>query len=608
MKRLIVFSATGLVIAMTTVLLIRLGPGVAPAQADNPPPLPIPAEQLAAAERLRFELKWNEAIVLLREVVRRQAEDRASAAKAQARIGKYLLDKGTVEEARSELNYVLDVFGDVSEAVFWARVYLIDVMFASNELAQAEEWATQLADDVTLSPQQRAWGQVKLAEVDLARGFQDIAARKLSDVLRAAGDQTEEPHNWARVRLAELATHNWEPNRAVALADAVVADHGVGKATDQQTVWALYWKSRCTSDFAEATTSLSMGLALAQGRYPDLAFCLEMELGEVCRKAGQYVESLPHYQAAFFHAGQYNPPEQELDFAYLQLGSMLRHLGMKERGLAWLRMGINNPGRLSPSDEMLSARMLSFMTPAESEVWLAFVGDPTGHPDPIRPYVIKEFGTDTAIPTVASPATASRAKYWLGRLYVAEKAWPKAIVALKEASAIADNDRSRGEALTWLAISFNEHHDIPLAMQAADEAANAWRTVITTTENDGDAHYAIDMLAFSYSYNGWEAAMIDALERLVGELSVDRQPSRACFARFRLIETYRSRGRDEQAMSLGEESFAMFLDRPFGRAHGELCRRMGGTLIRLYEKNGNSAKAAAVLSEIEARWPRPDAE
>lgn len=50
MKRLIVFSATGFVIAMTTVLLIRLGPGVAPAKAEDSLVTMSPAERQAFAD------------------------------------------------------------------------------------------------------------------------------------------------------------------------------------------------------------------------------------------------------------------------------------------------------------------------------------------------------------------------------------------------------------------------------------------------------------------------------------------------------------------------------------------------------------------------------
>jgi len=573
--------------------------------------MPTPAEQLAQAEQLRFQLKWDEAIALLREVVARQQEDRASAAKAQARIGKYLLDKGKAEEARPELNLVLDAFGDVGEAVFWARVHLIDVMLAGNELTQAEAWATQLADDVTLSPQQRAWGQVKLAEVDLAQGFQDIALRKFSEVVGAVGGETAEPHNWARVRLAELATQNWSPDKALAIADAIVADHGVGRASDQQVVWALLWKGRALTNKGQseaAVESLSMAHAVAHGRYPDLAYEGEMELGETYRKANKHEEALPHYQAAFSIASKAGLPESSLDRARLQVGSELRHLGMKERGLAWLRSGIEDPARLTGMDELLSRRAVSFMQPEEAESWLAFMADPTGQPDPLQAYVVNEFGRGVPSPTAASPAAVSRAKYWLGRLYVAEKAWPKAIAAFEEALAAADTDGARGQALTWLTISLNKQGDASAAMLTVEKAAEAWRSVIATTDRDGDAHYAIDMLTFSFEYNGWLNGMYDALERLVVELSVDSQPSRACFARFRLMDEYAEHGRPGRAVRLGEESFYLFCDRPFGYGHRHLCFRIGGLLRKLYEKAGDPAKAAAITSEMKSRWPRPDEE
>ena len=353
MKRLIVFSATGFLIVATIVLLMRVGPGASPAKAQDPPPMPTPAEQLAQAEQLRFQLKWDEAIALLREVVARQQEDRASAAKAQARIGKYLLDKGKAEEARPELNLVLDAFGDVGEAVFWARVHLIDVLFASNELTQAEAWATQLADDVTLSPQQRAWGQVKQAEVDLERCAKEIAAERLSDLVQAAGDQTSEPHNWARVRLAQIATQAGIADEAIAIADAIVADHGNDKATDQQVVWGLIWKGRALAQkgqYEATVASLSMAGAVSQGKYPDLTYETEMQLGETYRQDNKHVAAWQHYERAFSVGASVSLSEHQLDHACLQVGSELRHLGMRERGIAWLRMAIKDPAGFTGMD------------------------------------------------------------------------------------------------------------------------------------------------------------------------------------------------------------------------------------------------------------------
>lgn len=606
MKRLIILSASVLLIAVLSVLVMRGGPGAVPAQAQDPPSMPTPAEQLVQAEQLRFQLKWDEAIGLLGQVVGRQAEDRASAAMAQVRIGKYLLDQGKVDEARPEVDQVLGVFGDVRDAAFWARVYQVDVRLAKNELDEAAVLAAQIADDASLSPQQRTWGQVKRAEVDLAQGFQDIAARKLSDLVRAAGNQTSEPHNWARVRLAQIAAQNWTPAQAIQTANAVVNDHGAGKATDQQVIWALYWRAKAlmrTSAYVEAAEALRMAQSVAAGRYPDLEFRVGMELGETCRLNGKHSDALSHYQSAHSQATAAGLGEQDTDWAILQIGSELRHLGMRDRGIAWLRTAIRDPSALEGMDQTVSDRMVSFMSAAEARAWHDYLLDPAAKTDPTAVFVQTEFRTSPPQPSLVVPDKPYERRYWLGRLLEEQRRWQEATESLQAALSVASTSYQRGEALSHLAFCHAETTGRGAALSAALQAKEQWLADINNAGPDGDAHYALHMVGFTFEANGFTAQMFKALEAAKATIDADTFPSRAMYVRYCLVREYYEYERLGEAKAVAEESLARFLDHPFPDHHADFCTLIGDLLIQIHTRAGDLTAASGVESQLRQRWP-----
>jgi hypothetical protein len=129
-----------------------------------------PAEQLAVAVDLRAHLQWIQAVDILREAAGRGAEDAASAAMAQARLGQYLVEKGDPVAGEQELLRVPQVFPDSVVAIRWSRVCLIDALSAQGRLDEARAAADDLFSQSHDDPQTRAWSRLKKAEIGCGLG------------------------------------------------------------------------------------------------------------------------------------------------------------------------------------------------------------------------------------------------------------------------------------------------------------------------------------------------------------------------------------------------------------------------------------------------------
>src|SRR5690606_10082799 len=103
------------------------------------------------------------------EAVARRAEDEASAALAQCRLGEYRLGMAMPKQAEEELLKVEERFPNQHEAINWARLSLIDAYRFQDKVDQAEAVGQALLADQGASAKQRAWCRVKLGSLLSAR-------------------------------------------------------------------------------------------------------------------------------------------------------------------------------------------------------------------------------------------------------------------------------------------------------------------------------------------------------------------------------------------------------------------------------------------------------
>src|SRR5262249_55196807 len=156
------------------------------------------------------------------------------------------------------------------------------------------------------------------------------------------------------------------------------------------------------------------------------------------------------------------------------------------------------------------------------------------------------------------------------------------------------------EALTRLVGSKRRTHTVTEqeARTIARQAADLWRAQITSVSYEGDAHYFIDMLTFSYAQNGWPGGGQKELKRLVDNLSADIYPSRACFARFRLAQEYAASKKYDAAITVLQEGLALFIDRPFPAFHDDLCAKLYFLLAFCQRERGDTAAAGQTIDAV----------
>ncbi|HPU28399.1 MAG TPA: hypothetical protein PK458_19650, partial [Phycisphaerae bacterium] len=99
---------------------------------------PTLAKLLQQAADLKAQSQWDRALEALAQAVTRAEEDRPSAALAQVRLGQYRLEMALLPQAEEELLKVAQQFPDQSEAINWARLFLIDTYRFQARPDQAE--------------------------------------------------------------------------------------------------------------------------------------------------------------------------------------------------------------------------------------------------------------------------------------------------------------------------------------------------------------------------------------------------------------------------------------------------------------------------------------
>ncbi len=691
-----------------TVLLISavglLGPRPAQVRAEEQSVPPTLAELLQQAADLKAQSQWDRALEALAQAVTRAEEDRPSAALAQVRLGQYRLEMALLPQAEEELLKVAQQFPDQSEAINWARLFLIDTYRFQTKPDQAEAAGQALLSDASALPIQQAWCRVKLgsllselqrlddavavlegldfitlpqadfgplvagqfhrAEILMKRGAGVEAAPLLHQVISmAAGDTHAPTRNWARVRLAEVLTHQSRFDEAIQACDAVLTDHAAGRADDRQAIWALVWKSRSqmlsnqVASMAEAPAAARMAVALAvESSHPDLGYESHCLLGEVysrlsseadrlvkaggsayvsspvaqlveeARRAQNYVhegewgpllvEAMDHYGTAMTLARDSRLGQDREAAARLQYATRMRHLGMGSKAIATLRIGIADPARLTNAEGPLAQAIGSLMDREQAEAWHVYLIDPQRHADPTASIVAAEFGTPAPAAS-GQPTTDQFGRfYWLGRLYLEQSRFAGAIEKFQMAEGAATTAGQRAEAKLGQARAYRgQAHALRLngnrdharlsmmhGYQVAGSAVPDWLEV-AMTGSEGDAHYATEKAVFGYGiFQRREEALQTAEEFLTRLILAQAEPSKVAFAQYMKLQALAWNSRFEEAIDLAFQIDSEHADSP--RAVVERIRV--AALLRAsgyYARIGQAEAGHNLLDTIQARHP-----
>lgn len=294
-------------------------------------------EPLAEAEALREQGRWQEALDVLLDVVNDQDADAATSELAGVRTGRYLIEMVGIPAAATQLQNVRADMQDEARSALWANAFMADVL-------------------------------VNTVSVD----------------------------------------------GAMDLCDGVVKDRVTGAADKQQAVCASIWHGWAlllSEGPEEALASFQMAGGVASEDHPALVHEADFLSGEACRMLGElawqqnqdgetrglaHQQALRHYLSAFKQAESLGLGETEIDRARLQAASEMHHLGMREKGIAFLRVGIDNPANPTTADSYLIARMVLFMWSPEDEQWQAYQNDPASYPDPTATWVREGLATVSA--------------------------------------------------------------------------------------------------------------------------------------------------------------------------------------------------------------------
>ena len=564
------------------------------------------------AESLRGELKWDEAISLLRQVVARRGEDEALAAKAQVRIGKMLIDANRVDEAPVELSAVMNDFANRPRAVKRARVFLIEVAQRRGELTKADTDARQLLADSAGDPEFQIWARTKLAEIKVSQGRQLETLSELEGIVADAQASFPEPCNWARVLMLNVLSEKYMPQRALDVADAIVPDHATGRSSDEQLATALIWKGRTflkQNDFASARDALFTALALAGSSHPYMAHECRHELGHVFRREAEdtsqsqlHEQALTHYLAARDIAKLHQLGVGRVTRNTVLIAKELVSLGMRNRAIATLRKEIGNPASLGSSGRVLAGAVAELLPTEQAARWHDYLANPGVVADPTAVMVQTEFGESPSPPT--GPVTDLFIRhYWRARLADRERYYEQAAQLYQAAFDAGANPGEKGEALTGLTRIVLRTQGKASAIAVAEQAAAIWRDEAVRSTYEGNTHYAVDMLMKSYEHAGHRERGIAALEQLVTTISATERPAEACYLRTRLTGEFAEQQDWAKARALAEETLGLFLDHPFAKTHAQQCGSLLLLLSSVCVQQRDFACAEQAIATLASRWP-----
>jgi tetratricopeptide (TPR) repeat protein len=631
---------------------------------------------LAPLAELEAQAKWDEAVELLRSLIANPGSDRATAAVAQWRLGECYLLMDKPEQAVAELEKVARQYPSEAATINSARLTMIDALVALGKRPEATALARQLVTDAAagkLSDTQAAWAKAKLGRLlrqteeegeaitmlkaikglklaDPAPGFEASVA--LGEIYDSTGWSAEalaevEPvvadpraddrmRNAARVVVMNVHQFKRRLDEAIRLADGIIADHAAGKASRLQLGRALDIKGRALrrrNEFDKARAAYRQLIeAVGDAPYPypkpeGLSYAVVglVETVRACREEiatlkpeeknrrdrleAQAVEWL---RAAFERAKAAGASPDQLDGLRLPIAEEFRNLGMSDRAVAWLRMGIEDPARFSEADKKLAERIGSYLNASAAEAWYEYLLDPAPHPDPTQAVAEACFGVVPPRPSSATVDSAFDRLFWLASLRDSQKRYDDAIAIYVQARTAATGPRDRARALTALAQCYlrsragdtrtleEQQNRLGLAREAADQAAELWRGVVragTGPETHAPIESAIETYMRVMSFD----RALSWAESVVREADARTTPSKAAFARFQLARVYAAHRRWQDAARSAEDVYREFAptDRPDVFT---VCALAMLQAAAFYAQAGDRTRAMAALDDLEAKW------
>lgn len=584
----------------------------------------------------------------------RRAEDEVSAAVAQLRLGEYRLRMAMPAKAEAELRKVPSDFPQEIELVGASRVHLIDALNFQGRIEAAMAAADDLARDKQMLDKHRAWAGVKMADLLLAEGrfaeaetelgfldalgwspgtagpkakagvsrgemlLQQSLPNQAAQILREVIEHAEQlaPHtcNWARVRLAEALTQNWEFNEAIAVCEDIAASHAAGAANNQQLAWGYLWKGRALAsrNYADhAIEAFQLANAVAHPNHVRISYEAHFALGELHRVADRHVEALEHYRAAFQLAQAADLTPDAQDWARLQVASEMRHLGMGDKAIAWLRMGIEDPANLARTDRILARRLASFLNSADREAWFLYLGDPVTASDPTASLVQAEFATDSPPASDGGVDLEFDRTYWLAQFYKSQYRYDSAANLYAQALVLAEEPRQRGlaqlgiatcnMALAVLAERRGEtdtaHAYSTIAVQAGNAGVTSWTQIIVAT-SDAEAHEAIENAYLCFRSTGLMKQAHRFLADLIRTLDPVAETSKRAFAEYQMMQWHARNGNAVTAAQVGEAIY----DRYGGSADPAVRHICAASLLHATEyciATGQLERARLVLNKLD---------
>jgi tetratricopeptide (TPR) repeat protein len=313
--------------------------------------------------------------------------------------------------------------------------------------------------------------------------------------------------------------------------------------------------------FEEAAEALERASALPEVS-PGLTFDLLFYTGEVNRLWAEGEKSdlesdeiqefheaaLEAYKKAFAKAQEAELGEAAEDLARLQVGTELRHLGKRDEGIAWLRMGIEDPGDMDPQDLLLARRIAEFLPAKDVLSWQRFLVDPGSTQDPTREMVRTVFDKEPPKPLQAAAQRRFEQFLLLGDSYQGDGRAREALAAYLEASREANSPRERALAACRLGECYGDllEQTIPVVERAEwdrkrrsalEEGIHGWRQIIREG-TAGEAHGAIESAVNSYRRARLPEKALELANQLVTELDRSREPSKKAFAEFQRMRVY----------------------------------------------------------------------
>ncbi len=563
-----------------------------------------PRALLEEASKLKDRGDWKACLETLESVLERAAEDPASAALARCRRGECYLAMAKPSEAEEEFSKVSQDFPEETEAVLWAAVGLIAARHFQGKLDEAlaayREVERAFAEG-RATPLQKAWASFQAGCVAISKGEPERALRLLGEVrhlplqdrgplaqadlkraevhigrseflaavpiLREVLEEAASPEvrAWAGIRLAEALYQSGAYSASLEAAERVVAAGTSSEAKGELAARALAWKAKASlalGRFAEAGAALEAAAALealepktafetlleaarVHGAWSDEEFARSSE-GRKWRTLGE--KAFERAFQALRLAEERGFGEAERDRARLEAATALERLGERERALAWLRAGIQDPARLAQTDREIAERIGRMLEPQAAREWYDYLLSPAARPDPTARYVLAEFAKAPSAPSASSvaerlPWLYAKAERERGarnfeealRLYseadsAARTAWEKALAC--------DGLVQTYQALAIAAAEEAEQRGLLEAAKAAAERGVEHCLEVVLEGTASEAHRATEFAAGLYQSLGLREEAIRVLERIAEEVPLEADPSKHAFARFLLLRTY----------------------------------------------------------------------